>query len=148
MLRKILSILLAATIISGCVPYPVLKTLQPSARVVLLDELNNPVPGASVALISTSYPNGFEKSRDTQITAIDGTARFESRREFRVEAIAMHGSEVFFWNWCIQKEGFKTIETAFNGATGFERDLTVVLRAGTSVPCRKGMRLKAAQHDF
>jgi hypothetical protein len=143
MYRRIVSIFTVVAILSGCVPYPVLKTLQPAATVSLVDIQGKPVPAASVTLISSAYPYGLEKSRETKLTAINGTVAFDPTREFRVEVLAMHGSEEFFWNWCIQKDGFETVETSHRGASEFESRFAVVLAAGVSTPCREGLRLRS-----
>jgi hypothetical protein len=143
MYRRIVSIFVVVAFLPGCVPYPVLKTLQPAATVSVVDVQGRPVPAASVTLISSSYPYGFEKSRETKLTAINGAVGFERLREFRVEAIAIHGSEVYFWNWCIQKDGFETVETSHRSASNFEAEFAVVLAAGLSTSCREGMRLRS-----
>ena len=131
---------LLACLASGCVPYPVYKTLQPAARATIRDEEGEPVPGASVTLVASAYPYGREKSRETKVTMADGVAAFPLRRGWRAETLALHGWEEYFWNWCVQKEGFETFSTAHTSASGFTAEPVVLLKAGPSTPCPRGVR--------
>lgn len=120
----------------ACVPYPIYKTLRPAAEATVLDSTGRPIPGAEVTLISSSYPYGSEKARVSATTGRDGVARFGSSRQWRIEALALHGEEVFFWNWCVQKEGYQTYATS-RDAERFDRKVVVRLRRVASPPCRK-----------
>ncbi|MEK8033839.1 carboxypeptidase regulatory-like domain-containing protein [Ideonella sp. DXS29W] len=124
---------------AGCVPYPVYKTLQPASTATVRDEQGRPVADAAVTLVSSAYPYGREKSRETQLTLPDGVAAFAARREWRTEVLALHGWEEYFWNWCVQKEGFATYRTRYGAAADFPTDVNVVLRAGESQPCAAGL---------
>lgn len=137
--RSVLPTLLAV-LACGCVPYPVHKTLQPAAKATIRDDEGTPVSGASVTLVASAYPYGREKSRETKVTLGDGVAAFPSRREWRAEALAMHGWEEYFWNWCVYKEGFETFSTAHTGASSFNAEPVVVLKAGLSTPCPRDAR--------
>lgn len=129
--------MIAMISLSGCVPYPVYKTLQPTAQVTVLDKADQPLPESQVMLMSNAYPYGFEKSRETMETADDGIATFASVREWRAESLMIHGAEVFFWNWCIRKEGYVTYLTTSRSAQDFQRNLVVRLERGESTPCPK-----------
>ncbi|WMD21753.1 carboxypeptidase regulatory-like domain-containing protein [Achromobacter seleniivolatilans] len=124
-----------AGLAAGCVPYPVYKTLQPSARVTVLDTESQPIPNARVVLISSAYPYGQERSRQEMQSAQNGVATFPSQSEWRIEALMIHGSEQFFWNWCIEKAGFETYKTLNRTASQFDDKLIVELRAGESLSC-------------
>ena len=132
--------LLAASLASGCVPYPVYKTLQPAAKATIRDTQGMPVYGAAVTLVASAYPYGREKSRETKVTAESGVAEFSSRREWRTEVLAMHGWEEYFWNWCVQKEGFETFSTKHRSGSEFAVEPVVILQAGQSKPCPQGIR--------
>ena len=121
--------------LAGCVPYPVYKTLQPAAAITVLDEASQPVTDARVVLIAAAYPYGFDRFRTEKQTTADGRAQFDSRREWRVEVLAIHGSEVFFWNWCVEKPGYATYATHAGGADKFDDNLVVKLKAGESRSC-------------
>lgn len=127
--------LIATVLISGCVPYPVYKTLQPAATATVRDQARQPLEKAEVTLISSAYPYGFEQHRQVRQTLADGTAAFDAMREMRVEVMALHGSQEFFWNWCVRKEGYATFVTHHRGATDFQASLLVQLEPGTSSPC-------------
>jgi hypothetical protein len=132
--------LIVSTLLSGCVPYPIYKTLQPSAKVTVVDHLGKPVSNATVTLIANTYPYGRERSRDTQTTTDEGLAAFSPRREWRTEVLAIHGSQEFYWNWCVQKEGFETLSTTYGGASQFQSEFTATLKPGPSKPCRASIR--------
>jgi hypothetical protein len=122
--------------LAGCVlPYPVYKTLQPEAQATVSDSLGHPVVDAEVVIISNAYPYGFEQFRVSKQTDQNGVAVFPSRKEWRTEALVIHGSQVFFWNWCIKKDGYETYVTRNRSARLFERRPKIVLEQGVSVGC-------------
>lgn len=86
-------------------------------------------------LITSAYPYGREKRREQKFTDSDGAAKFSSVREWRTEMLAIHGSESFFWNWCISRDGHITFSTDHRNAKTFETNLIVRLGTGTSTPC-------------
>ena len=126
--------------LTACVPYPVYKTLQPAAQVMVNDSEGHPVPGASVTLIASAYPYGWEKTRETQLTDGAGIAHFEAHREWRAEVNFIHGSEQYFWNWCVRKDGFQTFTTTDGNADKFNPGLVAKLAVGESTPCPEGPR--------
>lgn len=121
--------------LSGCVPYPTYKTLQPQSAITVRDEAGRPVADARVVLIAGAYPYGYDRSRNEARTDADGRARFEARREWRVEALAIHGAEVFFWNWCVEKAGYATYATHDRNADAFDPQPQIHLQAGASTTC-------------
>ena len=136
----ILTVAVSLTSLSGCVPYPIYKTLQPSASATVLDKANRPLPEAEVTLISYAYPYGFERRRESKKTSSDGTASFASLRDWRVESLTIHGAEVYFWNWCVRKEGYTTFLTKDRSSEEFQSSLIVHLESGVSSPCPKPYR--------
>ena len=123
------AVLLAAATASGCVPYPVYKTLQPAAKVSVRGHGGQALPDAEATLIANAHPSAVEKRRETKRTLDDGTATFDAVRELRVEMTALHGWEEFTWRWCIRKDGYATYQGPFQAA------LSVQLEAGASLPC-------------
>lgn len=121
--------------LSGCVPYPTYKTLQPQSAITVQDEAGQPVADARVVLIAGAYPYGYDRFRNEARTDAGGRARFEARREWRVEVLAIHGAEVFFWNWCVEKAGYATYVTQDRNADAFDPQPVIRLRAGPSTPC-------------
>lgn len=77
--QSALPTLLVTTLIAGCVPYPVYKTLQPAAKATIRDDRGVPASGAVVTLVASAYPYGREKSRDTRTTTDDGVASRRSK---------------------------------------------------------------------
>ncbi|ARN19790.1 carboxypeptidase-like regulatory domain-containing protein [Piscinibacter gummiphilus] len=129
-------LLLAACLaVSGCVPYPVYKELQPVTRVRVVDPAGRAVAGASVVLLSNAYPYGREQHRETRWTDASGVVSFDGRHEWRVESLMIHGAQVFFWNLCVEKPGYATHLTEYRSAKKFETEPTVVLAPGTSSAC-------------
>ncbi|WP_225540807.1 carboxypeptidase-like regulatory domain-containing protein [Xanthomonas sp. XNM01] len=133
---SVVASVVASTLLAGCVPYPVYKTLQPEAQVTVLAPSGQPIAGAEVQLIASAYPYGRERSRETATTGTDGRAWFPARREWRTEALALHGAEVYFWNWCIRAPGYRTRETTHGSAAEFEGTLVARMDTGESTPCQ------------
>jgi hypothetical protein len=127
-------ILLLASSLAGCVPYPVYKTTQPASQMAVLDERNEPVEGAKVVLITSFNPHGRE-TREIKITDRDGVAAFETRNEWQSESMMMHGVTYYFWNWCVQKPGFKTYLTGGRSGNKFDEHATIQLSRGASSEC-------------
>jgi hypothetical protein len=134
---RLLLLAVAAMPLAACVPYPVHKTLQPAASVTVVDHERKPVQAAEVSLVANAYPYGHEKGRSVQLTGSDGLAQFPARREWRTEVIFIHGSEEFFWNWCVRKEGYVTFTTSHRSSKNFETELLVGFQLGQSTPCPK-----------
>jgi hypothetical protein len=127
-------ILLLASGLVGCVPYPAYKTIQPESQMAVLDERNEPVEGAKVELIANFSPHG-RQTRETKITDLHGVAAFEMRSEWQSESMMMHGVKYYFWNWCIQKPGFKTYLTGGTSGNKFDEHATIQLSRGASSEC-------------
>ena len=125
--------LAAAGVTTGC--YPVYKTLQKEARIRVVNEHGEPIAGAEVHLITSSYPYGSERGRETTATDTDGVAAFVKKSEWRVESLMIHGAELLFWNWCVRFEGHRTVATAHRSANAFETDIETVLRPGRPSVC-------------
>lgn len=136
MLKPVLLLIVAASL-HACVPYPIHKTLRPAAKATVLDSAGKPLSGAEVTLVSNSYPYGRERARVSKTTGTDGVARFSASREWRVEIVMIHGSESFFWDWCVRKQGYETFATSHHNADEFDTGLVVRLRRGVSQPCPK-----------
>lgn len=126
---------LAATLLSGCVPYPIYKTLQPAARVTVLDHAKRPMENVEATLIAGTYPYGFEQHRTTEQTLANGTASFDAMREWRTESLMIHGAQEFFWIWCIRKSGYVTYLARYDGPDKVVSSLLVQLEPGQSSPC-------------
>lgn len=134
-MKALLSLMIAVTLV-GCVPFPTYKTLQPSASMTVLDPAGKPVDGANVELINSSYPYGRERFRTTGQTQSDGTIAFAKITEWRVEMPFMiHGMEVFFWNWCVSKEGYQTFQTYSRNSDEFNATTLLTLTPGNSESC-------------
>lgn len=134
-IRAKLVFLAILVMLQGCVViYPVNKTLQPKVDLRLIDEDGRWVEGADVNLISASHPHHAERHRMTITTGFDGVARFPRIKQWRFEAIAVHGTEYFDWSVCVEKEGFKTERFPVDGRVVKK---TVVLQAGEASICEK-----------
>ena len=130
---KFVTVIVAALLLAGC--FPVYKTLQPSANATVVDELGKPIPEAKVVLIASSYPYGRERFRHQKNTWSNGEAEFPSIREWRIESLMIHGVEFFFWNWCVEKDGFITTYTSHRSDNDFDRNPQFVLKPGQSESC-------------
>jgi hypothetical protein len=124
--------------VTGCIPYPVYKTLQPEAQLRVVDKENKPLSEASVTLISSFYPYGHEDFRETRYTDSLGVAEFIGKSEWRIELMALHGWREYFWNWCVEKPGYATFVTRLNSENDFDDDAEVKLNPGASTPCPRG----------
>lgn len=119
--------------LSGCA-YPVYKQLKPEALVTVRDEQGQPLPNAEVFLRTTTYPYGRPKPNVVRKTDANGVARFDRESEWRVEALALHGAEVFSWSWCVAKSGYQTRRIDYDRRTPYRN--TIVLEKGVSEPCQ------------
>ncbi|WP_447956242.1 hypothetical protein [Vreelandella sp. EE7] len=131
-------ILTITLLLSGCVVYPVNKTLQPEAEILVTDVEEKPIQNAWVALISSSYPYGLEQMRTSDQTNHNGEASFPEMKEWRTESLMIHGASVFFWNWCVVKAGFETHTTLWSRGDDFQPQYDVALTPGESTPCPEG----------
>ena len=120
-------------LLTGC--FPVYKTLQPDVNFTVIDESQKPVTGAEVNLITSSYPYGFEKFRNKEITGNNGKASFNSKNQMRVEILMPHGREFFFWNWCISKDGYETNSSSYGSGDDFLSNQIIILKKGVSSSC-------------
>ena len=131
-----LGVWLLLVTLAGCVPYPVYKTLQPSAKVTVQDERGRPVSGANVSLITRRFPYGSEFSRTTKETNLQGIAHFERQSEWQVEALVIHGAWEYSWEWCVSKPGFANSSgPAGNSTQRFSQDAVIRLKRGRATPC-------------
>lgn len=128
-------ILTITLLLSGCVVYPVNKTLQPEAEILVTDVEGKPIQDSWVSLISSSYPYGFEQMRTVDKTSDRGEVGFPEIKEWRTESLMIHGSSVFFWNWCVVKAGFETHFTMWSSGDDFQPQYDVTLTPGESTPC-------------
>lgn len=131
-MRRLLVVALAS-LSSACVP--VYKTLQPSAEVQVVDDQGRALNDAQVTLISSAYPYGREQFRTEAVTRGNGTATFYKVKDFRVEVMMLHGSQEFFWNWCVTKSGYKTFLTEYRNDKAFTSPMRVTLQPGESTAC-------------
>jgi hypothetical protein len=113
--------------LTGCIPYPIYKKIQPEASMQVTDPGNKPLSGAIVTLISSSYPYGWEEFRETRYTNALGQVEFTGRREWRIEMMALHGWKEYFWNWRVEMPGYATYETRYNSADEFDEEAKVKL---------------------
>jgi hypothetical protein len=127
--------ILGILVLGGCVPYPIYKTLQPELEITVINDQTEPIHGAKVILISSSHPYGWEKNRETKTTDRMGVATFQKRSEWRVESLMIHGGEIFFWNWCVDKEGFVTYETQNTNSGIPKSKILIELEPGISKEC-------------
>jgi len=116
---------------SGCT-YPVYKTINPTSTIYVVDEQAQPIKEAKVYLFS-NIMHGRDESNLTQQTNAKGFAHFDRVSQWKLESLMIHGRSTYYWNWCVEKEGFETKFTY--GYTGFEEEKKFMLREGTHTPC-------------
>lgn len=80
---------------SGCVVYPINKTLQPKAEILVLGHEGVPLDNARVYLITNSYPYGSEKRRVRSETNSNGKVYLPKIKKWRTQALMLHGAELF-----------------------------------------------------
>ena len=131
--NRLQTTLLLSTIFlfSGCV-YPVYKTISPTSTIYVVDEQAKPIKEVKVYLFSDMM-HGRDESNLTQQTDAKGFAHFDRVSQWKLESLMIHGRSTYYWNWCVEKEGFETKFTY--GYTGFEEEKKFMLREGTHTPC-------------
>ena len=142
MTHRIHVIILQLTLIiltTACVPYPVYKTLQPSAVVQVVDDGGHPITDAEVHLVTHSFfQHDHPKNRSSKKTASNGVAEFDSQHEWRTEFMALHGAEHLYWSLCVQSNGFKTYRNSEIKTN--KMDVKIKLSIGESTPCIKNQK--------
>ena len=133
-MRRGLTLLLIFAL-GGCVPYPTFRKVRPDVALMVVDRRQSLIEGAKVTLISTTHPEGYVRSRDTLETGPDGMVRFPGKRALRIEVLFLHRGPIYFWNWCVEKEGFVTYFTNGPHTKVFADERWVVLKAGPSRAC-------------
>ncbi len=116
--------------------YPTYKTIQPAAKVQVLNQQHQPIEGAKVVLITRAHPTPIN-DHTIQLTNAQGLAVFNGHHEMQTETIFLHGALDYYWSWCIEKAGFATYQSA--GAE-FKSNLNVELLAGESTSCAADSR--------
>lgn len=121
-------------LLGGC--FPIHKTIQPETRITIKDLDGNPISGAEVHLYSVANPHSRLANHVISYTSEGGLVRFGEIDEWRVESLIIHGMDVFHWDICVSKEGYKTevLEWQVNWEVGGK--VSIVLQEGESSPCR------------
>jgi hypothetical protein len=133
---KILLSLTVFLLLTGCVPFPTYKTLQPHASIKVVDPKGEPINGAKVELISSSYPYGHEKFRTIGRTRFGGEISVAKTKQWRMEMpLMIHGAEFYFWNWCVSKDGYETVRTRYTSSDEFKTTSLITLYPGKSREC-------------
>ncbi len=114
---------------SGCF-YPIYKTIQPKSKIVVTDIDGAPIENAKVYLVSNAMPYERLKSIELKETNSMGIAKFDKIREWRIEALWIHGADVYYWNLCIKKDGYKTVSTRIKMSKKH-----IILKDGNSTEC-------------
>ena len=134
-LMSVCSLVSVAVTLSGCVPYPAYKLVQPEASATILDEQHRPLPDARVVLVIRAYPGTLLDDHSEQRTGDDGKASFEAHHEWQAESLMIHGRHFYYWNWCVEKPGYETFSTAYHRAEDFDAHPAVRLKPGVSRSC-------------
>jgi len=119
--------------LSGCI-YPAYKTIQPKATLSVVDEEGTPIKGAKVYLFSNLAHGAIERN-STKTAQKDGLVKFEQKKEWYMESLMTHGSHTFYWDWCVEKEGYESKFTRSLNHNDFKKSAKFLLREGTSTPC-------------
>ena len=133
-LMSLCSLVSVAAMLSGCVPYPAYKLVQPEASATILDEQHRPVPDARVVLVIRAHVSVLDDRSELR-TGDDGKASFEARHEWQAESLMMHGRHFYYWNWCVEKPGYETFSTSYDNAESFDAYPEVSLQKGASLSC-------------
>ena len=97
-------------LLSGCVPFPRHTTLQPKTHFMVRDNFQQPLVGATITLITYTYPHRREEFRTTKLTDASGSANFEVLQEWQtIYPLMIHGISIYSWTWHGEKEGYVTI---------------------------------------
>lgn len=128
--------LLTLSCLTGCVPYPIYKTLQPGAAISVRDDTGQPMAQAEVTLISGAYPTYRQgKFRQIQLTDMRGLASFDKRKQWQMQMLGQPAREAYFWNWCVRKEGYRTYTTDYGDGKAFQTPMVLRMEPGLSTPC-------------
>lgn len=133
-MKAALPALTLAALLAGCVPYPIHKTLQPAARLQVLDDRGQPLADAEVMLITSQRFSRDELVRQRGRSDAQGRVAFARMAEWRIETSMLHGSADYLWRWCVRHPGFITWQSLPEGER-FNREQRVRLLPGVPRPC-------------
>lgn len=122
-----------ASLLTAC-PYPVYKKLRPEGNALILDSAGKPITGAKVVIITRAHPTPIN-DYDVEITDNNGSTAFASHGELKTEVVFLHGSVEYYWNWCVEKAGYKTYQTDFSNGDEFNSQLKLTMLDGNSTTC-------------
>lgn len=96
-----------ALLSAGCIPFPRHTTLQPKTHFVVRDSNQQPLAGATITVITFSYPHRREEFRTTKVTDSSGIADFEALQEWQKSyPLMIHGVVIYSWDWQAEKAGY------------------------------------------
>ena len=111
--------------LSGC--YPALRTVQPTAKIVVHDDAGRPLENATFTLATYRYP--FPSPRSTQLAQFQsdaaGAVSIPWRGVVQMEVLLPDGSAWYQWGYCIEKAGYGAVAVA---EEKFDQPLSVVLQ--------------------
>lgn len=95
-----------ATALAGC--FPVLKTVQPSAQIVVTDVANVPIENARVVLATVRGPFGPRVLAE-HLTDEDGKAAFQRVRKWEWNVLLPDGVGWYEWDLCVERLAYRAL---------------------------------------
>jgi hypothetical protein len=124
-LKHVLVAVAAMLCATGC--YPALRTVQPTAKVVVHDPAGRALENATFTLATYRYP--FPSPRSTQLARFQtdsaGAVSIPWRGIVQMEVLLPDGSACYQWGYCIEKAGYGAVAVA---EAKFDEPLSVVLQ--------------------
>lgn len=116
--------------------HPAYREMQPAAQVTVVDQHNVPVADAKAILTTVFFPDSPRRPQLSKKTGSDGKFDIPALHVWRAESLMFDiGEQELVWNWCIEKEGYATVETFYRGRSDFVHQPTFRLTPGPSYPC-------------
>jgi hypothetical protein len=132
---KMLFLMLLVANVAACVPYPIYKTLKPEARFLVQDTNTKRIEGVQIVLNMHARPTPIDQF-DMQYTDSNGMSQFVGKKELQIEHTGMHGSVHYYWIFCFEKSGFKTVEKQIVDASELSSLQVISMVPGKTESCR------------
>lgn len=121
----------------ACIPYPAYKTIKPDVNFLVTDTNKKPIEGVKIVINTRANPTPINDFT-IQYTNLKGMTTFAGKKVMAVENTGMHGALNYYWNLCIEKSGFKTINKLSLKASELSGAQVIKLEAGKSESCVAG----------
>ena len=108
MAQLLLALSIVTLTLSGCAP--MYRRVRPDIEFHLRDNKGAPVKNATAVITTRANPHDRLRNQESFISIENGVISIDSRRRWELVNFMPHGSDLYFWPWCVQAPGYQRIE--------------------------------------